>query len=234
MGKSEQRVDIVYILKNNIDPYELTYSLRSLVNFPHGKVWIYGGEPEGIKADSQVTFEQEGRSKWEKVSNSIRKICENEEITSDFWLFNDDFFCMKKCDGIPAIYNGTLYDRIREIVKRHGVSEYSRRLNQTAAILRGKGLPVRNYAVHMPMLINREKALEVLDSFYGSPMFRSLYGNYCDIKGEDRKDVKIYRLNEEPDQEAEWLSTTNESFRFGAVGRYIRAQFTEASEYEIR
>ena len=84
------------------------------------------------------------------------------------------------------------------------------------------------------MLINREKALEVLDSFFGCPMFRSLYGNYCDIKGEDRKDVKIYQLNEEPDPDAEWLSTTNVSFKHGAVGRYIRDQFREACEYEIR
>lgn len=35
--------DAVYILKNDIDPSELRYSLRSLENFPHGKVWFFKG-----------------------------------------------------------------------------------------------------------------------------------------------------------------------------------------------
>ena len=227
-------MDIVYILKNKIDPYELRYSLRSLRHFPHDKVWFYGGEPEGIKADRQVSYLQTGTNKWEKVRNSLRMVCENNEITSSFWLFNDDFFCMKDCDGIPAIYNGTLQDRIRELRQRHGASEYMSKMIQTEALLRRRGLPTRNYAVHMPMLIERQKALEVLNVFDRFPMFRSLYGNYFDIGGEDRPDVKIYDLRRTPSPDAEWLSTTDGSFSKGRVGVYIRKQFTEACEYEDR
>ena len=225
--------DIVYIVKNAIDPYELTYSLRSLINFPHGKVWIYGGKPDGIKADRQVTYLQRGISKWDKVRNSLKEVCTNDEITADFWLFNDDFFCMKECQDLPPIYNGSLQDRVQELKKRHGTSEYMTKLLQTEYILKKYGKPTRNYAVHMPMLINREKALEVLDEFR-CPMFRSLYGNYFDIGGEDRKDVKIYLTNEEPDPEADWLSTTDTTFRRGLVGDFIRDRFQEASCYEIR
>ena len=35
--------DIVYFVKDTDTNEELRYSLRSLANFPHGKVWFYGG-----------------------------------------------------------------------------------------------------------------------------------------------------------------------------------------------
>lgn len=226
--------DIVYIVKNAVDPYELRYSLRSLRNFPHDKVWIYGGKPEGIQADKQVTMFQQGISKWQKVRNTLEKVCMNDEITEFFWLFNDDFFCMKKCEGMPPVYHGTLHDRVQELKQRHGASKYMTMLTQTESMLKRAGMPTRNYAVHMPMLISREKGLEVLKAFGSFPMFRSLYGNYMNIGGEDREDVKIYRREQEPDHDAEWLSTTDDTFAHGLVGRYIRQQFTEACEYEVR
>lgn len=225
-------MDVVYILKNGIDPYELRYSLRSLKNFPHDRVWFYGGDPVGIRADRQVVFDQEGSSKWDKVRNSLRMVCMNEDITSSFWLFNDDFFCMKPCKNMLPIYHGTLQDRVKEIQDRRGTSPYAVMLQRTESILREAGKTTLNYAVHVPLLVDRSKALEVLKG-YSSPMFRSIYGNHCSIGGEDRADVKIYKTDEEPDHDAEWLSTTNESFKYGAVGRYIREQFKEASRYEI-
>lgn len=225
--------DIVYIVKNKIDPDELRYSLRSLRHFPHDKVWIYGGKPEGIKADEQVTYLQTGISKWEKVRDSLEKVCQNDDITESFWLFNDDFFCMKDCDYLPPIYHGTLNQRIQELRQRHGASEYMRKLMQTEYILKRAGKPTLNYAVHMPMLINRKKALEVLKVFDRCPMFRSLYGNYFGIGGEDREDVKIYLTYEEPSPDCDWLSTTDTSFKHGIVGDFIRENLKEASEYEV-
>lgn len=225
--------DIVYILKNNIQPNELRYSLRSLKNFPHGEVWFFGGVPEGLVPDRQVAFQQYGDSKWEKVRNSLFKVCQNEEISKEFWLFNDDFFCMRPCEGIPPYYDGTLYKRIVAVEQRHrGFSPYSRELRRTVGILEGNGLDVKNYAVHIPMLIDREKALVVLDKFSECPMFRSLYGNYWSIGGVEHNDVKIYLQNEEPDPESVWLSTSDLSFSRGRVGEYIRSVFTEESVYE--
>ena len=226
-------MDIVYILKNGPLTEELRYSLRSLKNFPHGKVWFFGGAPEGIKPDEAVEFQQEGETKWERVRNSLYKVCRTEEITPDFWLFNDDFFCMKPCMGIPTYYNGDLYSRVAEITERnHGASAYSKELRRTAQMLESEGCGVLNYAVHLPMLINRHDAIKVLDAFSDVPMFRSLYGNYMSVGGVDRKDVKIYSPLEEPDHEADWLSTTDISFRFGKVGVYIRSVFQAPSEYE--
>ena len=66
-----ERMDIVYVLKNGIHGDELKYSLRSLKNFTHDKVWFYGGKPEGLVPDVMVEYSQHGRSKWEKVRNML-------------------------------------------------------------------------------------------------------------------------------------------------------------------
>lgn len=225
-------MDIVYVLKNGIHGDELKYSLRSLKNFTHDKVWFYGGKPKGLVPDVMVEYSQHGRSKWEKVRNMLIAICENDDISPEFWLFNDDFFCMKPVSHIPAYYHGTLYQRIVEIEKRYGSkTTYSKELRKTADLLEHNGLDTKNYAVHLPMLIDRARAKVVLEEFTECPMFRSLYGNSCDIGGEDRDDVKIYDTFTLP-QDPDWLSTSNNSFEYGEVGEYIRDRFKDPSPYE--
>lgn len=223
--------DVVYILKEDVDPNELKYSLRSLKNFPHGRVWFYGGKPRGLTPDVQVEYRQHGATKWERVRNTLVDICRNEDMPQQFWLFNDDFFCMKPCDGIPAFYHGSIYGRVEEIEQKLR-SRYSAQLRRTADLLESHGLDVKNYAVHLPMLIDKSRALTVLREFSECPMFRCLYGNSCDIGGVDREDVKIVDLTKRPPADADWLSTSNKSFRYGTVGRVIRDTFREASEYE--
>lgn len=225
--------DVVYILKNGKSTEELKYSLRSLKNFPHGKVWIFGGEADGIKPDAQVSLQQMGRNKWEKVRNTLFRVCDTTELTDDFWLFNDDFFCMKPCEYMPPYYNGDLQNRISSLEKAwHGMTKYSRQLRDTQKVLKIDGLGTLNYAVHMPMLVNKGKAFEVLAEYREVPMFRSLYGNYWSIGGINRDDVKITKPDVYPDPDTDWLSTSDGSFRYGKVGEYIRSQFPEASEYE--
>ena len=229
-----KKYDIIYILRNDIEPYELRYSLRSLRNFPHGSVWFYGGQPAFLRADRQEYVAQRGDTPWERVSYTLRQICENDETPDDFWLFNDDFFIMKKVTEFEPRYNGTLWRHIIEVEDRHGgkVSAYTAQLRRTAKALDEAGLPCRNYAIHVPMLINKEKALTTLNKFPFVPMFRSLYGNMNDVGGIDTPDVKIAVIDKEPDHDAELLSTADNSWLVGRVGEYIREAFPDRSEYE--
>lgn len=225
--------DIVYILKEDIDSEELRYSLRTVeANFPHRYVWFFGGCPDWAAPDRFVAFHQTGRTKWEKSTSTLRAICTTDEVTDDFWLFNDDFFIMHKLDDFPQMYHGTLADRVQEIRNDRRWSRYSKNLKVTAQMLIDAGYGTLNYAVHVPILVNKQKALEVLDKFPGCPMFRSLYGNYCNIGGVDIEDVKIYKKDQPPDDRA-LLSTTEDSFGDGEVGRYIRARFMKESHWEI-
>ena len=228
--------DIVYILKNDYDSREIVYSIRSVCeNFPYRKIWFYGGMPADITADRLVCMQQKGRNKWEKVRDTLRAICENDEITPDFWLFNDDFFIMQKVEELEPMIAGTLWERVQRIVsKRDGQeSRYSLQLKECAKLLQSCGYGQLDYALHVPMLINRKKALQTIASFPGSPMFRSLYGNHHNIGGTRIKDPKIQDAMKEPTGKELFLSTNDNSFKDGAAGRYIRAAFPNKCKYEI-
>lgn len=225
--------DIVYILRNGIGPdtAELKYSLRSVErNLPYNKIWFYGGVPEGLTPDVQVELTQQGLNKWQKVCYTLKAICSNDEITPDFYLFNDDFFIMQKVEGDipPFINSGTVRQWADRITKRKGrLTVYQHILLATSERLKTAGYTDYNYAIHIPMLVNREKALEALNRFGNVPMFRTVYGNYAQLGGKVRSDVKISDFETVPDPSVDFLSSDNESFSDGAVGKYIRKKFNK-------
>ena len=118
--------DIVYILKNNTGSEELRYSLRSVEqNFPHRKVWFFGGCPRDISPDVYVKIQQRGGTKWERSTNTLRIACETEDLTDDFWLFNDDFFILEPVRSLPYMVRGRLETRINEIISRRVIHKYA-------------------------------------------------------------------------------------------------------------
>ena len=226
--------DIVYILKNEIDDEERIYSVRSVVaNFPYNKIWFVGGVPEHIKPDEQINYEQEGRNKWEKSTNTMKKICRSKKITDDFWLFNDDFFVMRKPGIIAPYVRGTLHKRVVDIKVKKGITSYSGKLERTENHLRAKGFDTLDYAMHTPILINKKQALQTIKLFPDNPMFRSLYGNHHKIGGFVTDDVKIQDLKTVPTGDELFLSTTDKSFKEGKVGEYIKEMFPDKCKYEI-
>ena len=231
------RNDIVYILRNNIDDKELIYSVRSVCqNFEFNKIWFAGGIPENISADNCIYIPQKGRNRWSKVTNSIKDICMNQDISENFWLFNDDFFIMRPLTtSLPPLIDGTIQKRIRTLNKKFPVtmSEYAKQLFITQKALEDAGYDTLNYALHVPMLINKSKAVETINKFPNCPMFRSLYGNMHNIGGTITKDVKIISLEKAPTGEEYLLSTSDDSFKNGRVGMHIRNQFKERCRYEV-
>ena len=235
------KYDIVYFVKDCIANEELRYSLRSVEeNFKYKDVWFYGGCPSTLKPDHHVAVTQNQPSKWERVRNMMMLACENDKITEDFWLFNDDFFILKPVpEDIPAYYNGSIYRQIVRVEDRHGMvsNDYTRRLRHLCQTLERAKKGVNNYGVHKPMLINRKKMLEVLRMFPDEPMNRALYGNYWDIGGVRRKDMKIrvtsYSNMNDVRNNWEFVSTSDESFQNGDVGRFIRQRFEKKSRFEL-
>lgn len=228
--------DIVYVLKNDIDSEELVYSLRSLSNFPHNKVWFYGGNPKGLTPDEGIFFQQSGGTKWERVRNSLIDVCKNDDITENFWLFNDDFFVMKKFERDPRPFiQCSIYYHYTAIEKRHNYasSSYTRGLRFSETKLKERGYDTLDYALHIPMLFNREKLYNTFIEFPQCHNFRSVYGNRNHIGGILHRDVKITSFDREPDDTYDFLSTTEKSFKYGAVGDYIRNSFPEKSRFEI-
>ena len=227
-------MDIVYILKEDVTAQELKYSLRSLVNFPHDKVWIYGGCPSTIKPDCYVPFQQKGNMPWEKVISTLQAVSRNKEISEDFWLFNDDFYVMKPVEPVNY-YDKTLYRRIQQVEKSRGGARslYSQMLRRTREALQSEGYKTFNYEVHMPMLINRKKADLLIQKYPKMVMFRSTYGNVYEIGGEQHKDMKIANPNLKPPKDCDYLSTADGDMSETEVGRFIMERFKEPCKYEV-
>ena len=231
-----EKLDIVYFVKPDQVNNELLYSLRTVdQNFPHARVWFVGGQPIEMTPDERLAIVQHGRNRYERVRNMLIEVCRNEEITEDFWLFNDDFFILQPIEELPPWYNGTLREHVANIEHRHHgeTSGYTRQLRRTIEILRAAGCGIRNYAVHAPMRINRRKMLETIERFPDCPMFRALYGNYNDIGGIDAPDCKIVRPETPIPFGALFVSTSDSSFINGQVGRQIRERFPEKSRWEV-
>lgn len=222
--------DIVYFVKESPVNEELRYSLRSLVNFPHRKVIFYGGCPDGLKPDVHIKVNQNLENKWLNVNKMLRLACKNKEITKDFWLFNDDFFIMEKIETPYNYYNGDLYKRIVTLEdKYNGITPYTQQLRDTCKELESMGCTTKNYAIHVPILINRKKAIELLN-MTKCPMFRCLYGNYAKIGGRFSRDVKIVS-KDKLYKRGIYLSTDDNSFE-GEVGKQIRQKFPVKCKYE--
>lgn len=234
LGGSMYKYDVVYILKQYAQPDELRYSLRSICeNMEFNRVWFYCGKPNGLKPDKYVAKAQTGATKWEKARSSLIDICKNDEITKRFWLFNDDFYLLKPFNRMKPYHVGELRDHIERVEARHkGRTPYTFQLRECEHQLKMAGLTTLDYAIHVPLLVERSKMLEALEAFPNCPMFRSLYGNYANIGGTERKDVKISLPNQAVDPKLDLLSSSDKSFR-GEVGRFLAERFPEPCRYEV-
>lgn len=229
------KYDIVYILREGVDSDELRYSLRSVCkNFEYNKIWFYCGCPKDIKPDEYVPFKQIGYNPLDKVHSTFEAILKNEEITENFYLFNDDFFIMQPYEQEVSLSSGSLDYRALLIEQRRGKeSLYNQYVKYTSKILKERGYDSLSYEGHTPLLINKERGLQALRAFPDTTLFRSIYGNYNQIGGKIIDDVKVIEYDVIPDEDCILLSTDENSFAKGKVGEFIRERFSESCQYEI-
>ena len=226
-------LDVVYVLKPDIVPDELRYSLRSVEqNFPCRKVWFVGSEAKGFKPDGMLKHTQVGNSKWNLIKSSMWEVIGCEDITDDFFWFNDDFFVMRPIDTSKFInfVDGTLERRIQELHRESGMNPYTRTLFKAQQELRSMRCPEMNYDVHLPMLFNKRLAEHSINQC-SSPQMRSIYGNINRIEYIVHPDVKVYDFESVPDYD--YLSTNEKTFAEGKVGEHIRAVFDKPSRFEV-
>lgn len=225
-------LDIVYILKPELDTEELIYSLRSVeANFPHRFVWFVGGQPKGLKPDVSVPHKQTGADKWEMIRSSMLKVAADADLTEEFYLFNDDFFVMKPFKGRFTNYaDKTLSWRIEELkTENPWLNPYGRTLYKAREELKCQGFGEVNFEVHIPMLFSKHLVPSILKC--SSPQMRSVYGNVNNIAYIQHDDVKVYDFDTYP-EDADFLSTNDKTFTDGKVGEYIRSTFTKPSRFE--
>lgn len=194
---------------------ELEYCLKGIENVPHSKVHVIKTAPDKSYLSYAVVHDQE-----KKILYAVQELVE----TDDFYLFNDDFFVMKKVKNIPVYHRGLLIDHIKQ---RKQYDSYTQSLKETYEYLKRLGIenPL-SYELHIPLKMNTQKRLDLhfkcIDEFRKGKklQMRTVYGNVYNIGGTLKKDVKIQDMDtilKEP-----FISTTNKSFEQGKIGEYIR------------
>jgi len=241
-------MDVVYLFKEDPEnnSQELRYSLRSLKNIPHGKVFIVGEKPDWATNIGHIPVSQ-SKTKGENVMMNLLTAAGSEQISDDFIMMNDDFFIMKKIQNMPDLNFGDMKSLITRYVTRYpegsGYIDNMKKLYEVLTEL-GYGQPI-SYELHVPMVINRQNVQELRRSVSGLLyQFRTFYGNYFHIGGDTVGDVKIFinsqhndpSYNNDPKgymSRQTLLSATGGSFKNGKAGDFIKRAFPEKSNYEI-
>jgi len=241
-------VDIVYLVKNSVenDSEELRYSLRSLKNIAHGKVFLVGESPAWVKNVIFIPVEQ-SRTRYENWTMNLMAAATNDAISEDFLMMNDDFFIMKPTSELPPTNLGPVKSVIEQYEARYpGGSDYisiMKRLYE-ALLQRGCSNPL-SYELHTPMTLSKTRVRRLYEDVAGQFIqFRSEYGNYFDLGGLTVPDVKVFidlRHNHpsyqwDPESYLEQqalLSTTGGAFNRGRVGDFVRSRLAKKSDYEV-
>lgn len=232
-------MDIVYSLSSNYTGEELKYSLRSLVNIPHDKVYFVGGCPSWAKNIVHIPTEQTG-TKWQNVPRNLIAVCEDIRVSDDFIYFNDDFFVLQKVKNPKKelnLYKSTITSVLDRLGKKHPIpTNYMAGMAQTQALLRdlGKAEPLC-YELHVPFVFNKDNYLRMfdIDEVFNIDVlhYRSLYGNLYLTGGKDMPDVKVGSRSVFSGPTGHFLSCSNASFPL--VKPFLERTFPDKCAYEI-
>lgn len=182
---------------------ELRYSLRSLEKFGRniGMVFIVGICPEFLKYATIRNYDLGGFDIVEEgvgyipcqdvcghernIHEKIKLACQDERISENFLLWDDDFFLTEETDleNYPYYHQTSLGDRISTYaIKNNG---YCISLRNTEDFLRINNRPTIDFNLHRPIIYNKQKYLDVMEkadwAIGNGYAIESLYCNYYEI-----------------------------------------------------
>lgn len=226
-------MDIVYVNRDGENP-ELRYSLRTLVNVDHDRVWIFGGAPAWINGEVTHRRRRQGGSPYSSTREHVKAACDTPDVSDPFMLWNDDFFAMRPVGEVPVYHRGSL----EALLEHHAAlkTPWARGMRDTAAFLakRNALAGAMSYDVHLPLIIHKEpmrEALRLAKQIRADAVHvRTLYGAIADLGGVEHPDPKLMRRSD-PFPRGAWLSSGDDTFR-PAVEPVLRYLFPDPSNYE--
>lgn len=234
-------LDIVYMVKAGEANEELRHSLRSLVNLPHGRVWLVGYKPRWVYHARYLPTMQRGPKHHNTWRNWVT-MAQSTELPDRFVLFNDDFYVTRPIEKVPDLHRGPLDEAINWL-GRVRANSYRLRMEATRRVLRraGRPEPYLSYELHAPLVIDRAALAASVHWVLGnatappeSMAKRSLYGNWAQPGGVQIPDVKVQGATDGlPQTDAPFLSTAPKSWA-GLAGGWVRRAFDVPSVYETR
>lgn len=234
-------MDVVYILGYQDEYEELRYSLRSLTNFPHDRVWIAGAPPpvwarnvEHLPVE-QAPLDRSTTRWWgDRKTNMRRNILaalESPDVSDRFLYMNDDFILVQPPGPLPHL--GRIAETHGRRIREEGAYQDTYRWLQS----QGVADPF-HVSEHVPMVVDSRLAGWMRDCWdiVGFPV-ASIWGNLAGVDLADRADAD-WILRHENEQSESWpehwwsVSTVSRSFHDWPVGARLRALFPDPSPYE--
>ena len=197
-------MDYVYICRSG-DNDELRYSLRSIEkNMPKGRVWVVGHRPIWYIGDFIPVDDIGG--KFDNIVNCIKTVSENNDISDNFILMNDDFFALNPIDKLKNYHGGLLENKIARYKELRMAPKYIRLLELTLKQLKENGIgnPI-DYDIHVPIIMNKTILKDAINLAFFP---RSAYGNLAKLEAIKIIDVKIYSNGEK----INWHKIINNDF----------------------
>lgn len=233
-SKLSDKLDVFYpVLPTVDDNLELRYSLRSLANMPHGKVFIYTSKPIKWLSNEviQVPAEILSSNKFCRVNKKIELACRNEQISENFVLMNDDFFILKPIKTLPYYADA---NKPTLAARSEGSNPlYGQQLKEAESCLMAAGKPCTNFEMHMPLVVNKAKMLSTIKLRPTNGARRSLYCNLNGCEPTLVNDCKLYDSLSLPDSNAAFCSSYMGSFyQDSPLQRWLEAEFSGKCIYE--
>jgi len=179
----------VYICRAG-DNEELRYSIRSVLHFfPTAKIWVVGEPPKWYDGD-YIKVKQTG-TKYGNAYRNLSIIASSPQLPEEIIIMNDDFYIIGEVESFGPFHEGSLIDKYNLYFDTYQMSSYTKKLFETYNRLRKmKFDDPKSYELHVPITVERSKLSRVMK--YENLLWRSMYGNMFELKGEQMQDVKVY------------------------------------------
>lgn len=161
---------------------ELRYSLRSLEKFGHnvGNVFIVGECPDWVTNVIHIPA-KDGVGHERNIMNKLLAACNDERVSENFGLWNDDYFLTDyiDLDKYPRYQCGTLREKIDKRIRFDG---YRMSMENTRDFLKDQNKFTLFYDTHCPIIYNKQKFKELMNIVdwekRNGYVIKSLYANY--------------------------------------------------------
>lgn len=231
--------DVVYVVKEGEANEPLRYSLRTLANLPHRRVWIAGYRPKWVASEVGHVATLQTGDKFDNSTRNVEAAASHPEVADEFYYFNDDFFIVNPVEDVPLMHREKVRDFIIELYRKWKREyPYLTGMKRTLDLLVELGIedPLC-YEVHAPMVMRKDRLLETMDAGFGvRPLHkRTLYGNMHHDPEESTQvdDCKVAFSNMPTFFPTPFLSTAPRAWQ-GRTGEWVRRTFAEPGKYEKR
>ena len=195
--------DILYAVRHGEANEALKFSLRSLANLPHRRVFIAGYCPSWVRGVTVVETPRRA-NKFDSIEENVRRGLRHPEIGENVVYMNDDFYITRPIDKVPITHGGP-------VDQYNGQQELKTRMRRTLQHLREECPEEQQFltydGVHMPLPLWKFGVNAILEFDKPGTLWRTYYGNCAEIGGVQVPNTKYKGTHPVPTELPTFLST---------------------------